>query len=129
VKIEGLYTAQIVRADESDSLGSAAERMHIERVGSLAVFSEDRLIGIITESDLVRAMADGADSENSSVSDYMTARPITAEVDEDSKEVAQTMLALGIRHLPVVEHDRVVGIVSIRDLAVLEAWEPGEVPD
>jgi CBS domain-containing protein len=129
VKIGGLYTAQIVRADESDSLGSAAERMHIDRVGSLAVFSEDRLIGIITESDLVRAMADGANSETSTVSDYMTARPITVGVDEDSKEVAQTMLALGIRHLPVAEHDRVVGIISIRDLAVLEAWEPGEVPD
>ena len=111
MKIGGLYTAQLVRADESDSLGSAAERMHIDRVGSLAVFSEDRLIGIITESDLVRAMADGANPETSTVSDYMTARPITVDVDEDSKaisgysrspkEVAQTMLAIGIRHLPV----------------------------
>jgi hypothetical protein len=51
-------------------------------------------------------MADGADPETSTVSDYMTTRPITADVDEDSK-------------------DRVVGIISIRDLAVLEAWEPG----
>lgn len=71
-------------------------------------------------------MADGADLETSTVSDYMTTRPITADVDEDSKDAAQRMLALAVRHMPVTEHDRVVGIISIRDLAVLEAWEPGE---
>ena len=129
MKVGGLYTAKIIRGDQGESLRIAAARMYSERVGSLVVFSDDRLIGIITEADLVRAMAEGANPDSSTISEYMTERPVTADVEEDSKDVAQRMLALGIRHLPVTDLDRAVGIISARDLNTLEAWAPGEVPD
>ena len=129
MRVGGLYTAQILRGDQDESLRTAAARMHAERVGSLAVFSDDRLIGILTEADLIRAMAEGANADSSTISEYMTERPVTVDVEEDSKEAAQRMLALGVRHLPVTELDRVVGIISARDLNILEAWAPGEVPD
>jgi CBS domain-containing protein len=122
VKIGSLYMSQIVRAERNHSLRSAAQRMHNDRVGSLAVFSNGSLAGIITESDLVRAISDGVDLEAAVVADYMAAEPVTADVNEDSKEVAQRMLALAVRHLPVTEQGHVVGIISIRDLAILEAW-------
>jgi CBS domain-containing protein len=76
-----------------------------------------RLIGIVTERDLTRAVAGRVHSSEARVREWMTTDPVTLTRDASPKEAAQIMLENGFRHIPVVEDERTVGIVSIRDVA------------
>src|ERR1700682_5198374 len=89
---------------------------------SAVVMSEGRLVGIITERDLVRAIADGVDPQQVRADVVMTSDPATVDADEDVAMVAVKMMRLDIRHLPVVNKaGKPVGLVSARNLvAVLD---------
>ena len=93
--------------------------MSWHQVGALPVFEGQRLVGIITERDLTAAVAEGADPATTPVADYMTAAPEVLQSDSELADAAHTMLELGVRHLPVVQSGRLVGVLSMRD--VLEA--------
>jgi CBS domain-containing protein len=107
-------------------LSEAAERMCAKDVGAMLVMDGDRLIGILTERDVLKAVAQGA-GESATVGDWMTRDPDTIEPDETTKHAAVLMIHGGFRHLPVTEGDQVVGMLSIRDLMriVLEDAVPG----
>jgi len=96
-----------------------------ERVGSLAVLEGDVLAGIITERDVLRAVAEGVDLGTATVVDWMTPRPDVTEPDMDINDAAQWMLATGYRHLPVVEGNRLLGIASIKDI-LWAITDPGQ---
>ncbi len=98
------------------SLGDAAVALVGEVLGSLAVVSDRRLVGIITERDLVRALASGAEPESELVGDWMAEAPDTFSPDVDVKEAAAWLLEVGYRHMPVMEDGELLGIVSIRDI-------------
>lgn len=114
--IRDLYRQEVIRTDAEDSLRDAADLMSFEEVGALAVFAGRKLDGIITEKDLVRAIADGADMSGTTVGSYMTAEPRTVQATAPVTEAIKVMSALGARHLPVVEGGMVTGMVSARDL-------------
>jgi CBS domain-containing protein len=126
MQIRILATPMVVQAEVGEPLVALARRMREHAVGALPVYDDGRLVGIVTERDVVAAVADGV-VETALAGDRMTAEPATASPVEDSSEVAHRMVELGIRHLPVVERGAVVGLVSARDLLMLEAW-PGGVP-
>jgi CBS domain-containing protein len=84
------------------------------RVGSALVVRDERLIGIITERDVLRAVAAG--EVGGTVAQWMTRNPETAYLDETAQQAAVVMIHGGFRHLPVLEGGKPVGIVSIRDL-------------
>lgn len=111
-----------IRSD--DTIQHAASVMRGALVGALVVFEGDRLAGIITERDLVPIVADGLDGGSISVAERMTPDPAVASPEEDSTVVAGRMAELGVRHLPVVDHGRLVGMVSARDLLIVEATPP-----
>jgi CBS domain-containing protein len=102
-----------VAADEH--LGEAAKRMVARGVGAVLVMDGERLDGILTERDLMRAVATGY-SEEARVSDWMTRRPETIDASDATDHAASLMIHGGFRHLPVVEEGHVAGIISIRDL-------------
>jgi CBS domain-containing protein len=108
------------------SLTEVAKRMVDKDVGAVLVMEGDRLIGILTERDVLRAVARGA-AENSVVADWMTRDPDTLDPDESTEHAAVLMIHGGFRHLPVTDKDEVVGMLSIRDLMriVLEDAVPG----
>ena len=106
-----------------DTLGEVAEKMMKQNVGAVVVKDFGRLIGILTERDLLRAVAGRIHSSEARVREWMTAEPITATTSTELAEAARTMLDQGFRHLPVVEDDRAIGIVSIRDVV---EWTIGE---
>jgi CBS domain-containing protein len=111
-----LMTRDVLSVAPEDTLGQAAEAMFERGVGSAVVSDFGRLIGILTERDLLRAVAGRVHSSEARVREWMTVDPVTASVSTGLEEAARTMLEQGFRHLPVVEDDRPVGIVSIRDV-------------
>jgi CBS domain-containing protein len=112
-----LMTREILAVAPEDTLGEAAEKMVERGVGSAVVLDYGRLIGIFTERDLMKAVAGRVHSSEARVREWMTADPITVTADVTPADAARLMLDNGFRHLPVVEDDRAVGIVSIRDVA------------
>lgn len=108
-----------------DTLGEVAERMTGENVGAVIVKDYGRMIGILTERDLLQAMAARVHSSDARVRQWMTADPITASADADAEEAAQIMLEQGFRHLPVVdESGNVTGIVSLRRVVAATKTAP-----
>jgi CBS domain-containing protein len=98
-----------------DTLGEVAERMSEANVGAVVVKDYGRLIGILTERDMLKAMAERVHTSEARVRQWMTEDPITASLDTDVDDAARTMLENGFRHLPVTdETGRVVGIASLR---------------
>lgn len=97
-----------------DTLGEVAERMTRQNTGAVVVKDFGRLIGILTERDMLRAMAARVHTSDARVRQWMTADPVTAAPDMDLDEAARIMLDNGFRHLPVVEGQNVLGVVSLR---------------
>jgi CBS domain-containing protein len=116
MKVRSIYRPGVVATAADEMLVDAATRMQDNQVGSLAVLAGRELVGIVTERDLARAVAWGADPGVTAVADYMTTQPLSVGLDTDVHEVVLAMLELECRHLPVVEAGAVVGMVSIRDL-------------
>jgi CBS domain-containing protein len=98
-----------------DTLGEVADRMTALNMGAAAVRDFGRLIGIITERDLLKAMAARVHTSEARVREWMTEDPVTASVDTDVDEAARMMVERGFRHLPVLDDNgQVVGVVSLR---------------
>ena len=103
-----------------DSIQSAAQIMRDEDTGAVPVVDKGRTIGMVTDRDIVvRAVADGGQL-NRPVREIVTSAVITATPDMSTREASQLMSEHQIRRLPVVEGDRLVGIVSLGDIAVKE---------
>ncbi len=111
--------AEVIKPDfitvaPEDTLGEVAERMTGKNVGAVIVKDHGRMIGILTERDMLRAMAARVHTSDARVRQFMTADPITAASDMDLDEAAHVMLDNGFRHLPVLEGENVIGIASLR---------------
>ena len=105
----------LLTVDSGLTLAEVAERMVEREVGAVLVLAGERLAGILTERDVLRAVARGIRDE-ALVSEWMTSDPDTIEPDETTQHAATLMMHGGFRHLPVMEDGAVVGILSIRDL-------------
>jgi CBS domain-containing protein len=97
-----------------DTLGEVAERMTRENVGAVIVKDYGRLIGILTERDMLHAMAARVHTSDARVRQWMTADPITVSVGTELDDAAKIMLDNGFRHLPVIDGETVLGVVSLR---------------
>ena len=109
-----LVKPNYLTAAPEDTLGEVAERMTRENVGAVIVKDYGRMIGILTERDMLRAMASRVHTSDARVRQWMTPDPTTASPDMDLDEAAQVMLDNGFRHLPVVDGTNVLGVVSLR---------------
>ncbi len=128
MQVQDVMTQATVTESREDSLRAAAELMWRQQTGSLLIIEDGRLAGILTERDVLRAIALGTDPDRSSVDDVMTAEVFTVTPGMQLQEAARQMAARWIRHLPVVENDRLLGVVSMRDVTgVFAALAPGNV--
>ncbi|WP_293899756.1 CBS domain-containing protein [Phenylobacterium sp.] len=108
-----------------ETVGAVAELLHSKGVGAFVVLEADRVAGILSERDIVRAVATGgAAALKRPVSDFMTAKVVVADPGETIDSLLTRMTDRRIRHLPVCKNDRLVGIVSIGDLV---KWKISEV--
>ena len=114
----------IVTAVASETMAEASTRMRDKRVGSVIVVDGDRPTGILTERDLVRFAASGADAANTKVSEWMTEDPDTVAPDVSVAEAFDSLSSHGYRHIPVCDDGKVVGVVSMRDLMRVASIQP-----
>jgi CBS domain-containing protein len=124
-RVGDIITGKVFSVAPTASVAEAAETMVKGRVGSAVVVDGPWLLGIFTERDALRVAAAGADPRATSVKDWMTKDPMTVDPDTDSADAAAIMATEGFRHLPVVEGESVVGVVSLRDVLSTRIRRPG----
>jgi len=132
MQVGDIMTRDVQTANATDTFADVARTLHANRISSVIVMDEGRLAGIVTERDLVNAVAEGADPREEAVGGRMTRDLATVESRTDIADAAAMMAQRGIRHLPVVDRGELAGIVSIRDLtnwAVNELTGGHELPD
>jgi CBS domain-containing protein len=110
-----IMSRSLLTVEPSTAMTDAAAQMDGRRVGAALVFSGGRLAGILTERDVLRAVATGK-IDGATVGDWMTRNPETVEPSERAGQAAAIMIHGGFRHLPVLDGNDPVGIISIRDL-------------
>lgn len=115
-RLAEIMTTGVFTTAPETPVAEAAAAMVRGGFGSAVVLDGTVLAGIVTERDVLRAAASGAELTRSPVARWMTRDPQTAEADLDAERAAELMLGGGFRHLPVVEGNALVGIVSLRDL-------------
>jgi CBS domain-containing protein len=113
--VREVMSTTLLTVDATATLNEAAAQMDARRVGAALVLNGDRLSGILTERDILHAVATGQ-VEGTKVGAWMTHDPETVGPDERPGHAAAIMLHGGFRHLPVLDGDRPIGILSIRDL-------------
>jgi CBS domain-containing protein len=117
VKVSDIMTKAVVVDASDDSLSEAARKMWSQQTGSLLVMDRDALVGILTERDVLKAVATGARLDDVRISEVMSRDVTTVGPGTSLREAAKVMADRWIRHLPVVDGGRVVGVLSQRDLA------------
>lgn len=126
--VADLMSAPVLTASPSETLAEAAGHMADHKVGSVVVVDGTRPIGILTERDLIRFAAAGHDPSATKVSEWMTEDPHTVAPATDVDAAWRILEEHGYRHLPVVEDQGLVGIVTLRDLIKVARLEPVEYP-
>jgi CBS domain-containing protein len=118
-EIRDVMSTELVAVSPRATIAEAATVMGTGHVGAALVMDGDSLVGIFTERDILRALASDFDAAGHVVSHWMTERPTTLHPRADTGEALGLMLSGGFRHVPVVDGEQVVGIVSMRDVAPL----------
>lgn len=121
MRISSFCTEELITADASDTLLEAARKMARHHVGALGVLDEGVLVGVISEADLVTAIAEEASVWVTPVEDYMTEDAVTVAPDDGADLAARRMVEHAIGHLPVVDAGTAVGMVSRGDLLAVGA--------
>jgi CBS domain-containing protein len=120
-----IMTTEVFTTTRDTPVAEVARSMLRGRFGSALVLEGSTLLGIFTERDVLRAAASGADLSSSSVVDWMTNDPVTADPDLDVDDAAEIMMSNGFRHLPVVDGNGIAGIVSLRDILRIRIGRAG----
>lgn len=114
--VRSLMRTPVLAGRPEDSLAATATRMVERQVGAVLVMDGPRLVGILTERDLMHAMAEGVDPTTTALATRMTTEPLTVGPDDEARQAAVLMVDHSVRHLPVVEGGTVAGLISARDL-------------
>lgn len=133
MQVGDIMHTDVKEAAADDTFADVAKVMRSNGISSVLVLDSGKLAGIVTERDIVNLVAAGGDPHSVKVAHGMTRRNLeTVGIKTDIGEAADRMASLNIRHLPVVDRGKVVGIISIRDLTKWAAEELSgghEMPD
>jgi CBS domain-containing protein len=119
--VRDMMTTQPTSVERSRPVPEAARLMRDQNVGSLPVVEEGRLVGVITDRDIVvRLVAEDRDLSSTTVGDAYSDQPVTVEPEQDLDQALTLMARYQVRRLPVIEGDRLVGILAQADVALEE---------
>jgi len=116
VKLRAMVGGRAAVCGPETTLQDVSEAMLATHVGAVGVVEGRRLTGIITERDVLSAVADGVDPVSEIVRDWMTADPDVFSPEAQVREAAEWLLETGYRHMPIMEDGELLGIVSIKDI-------------
>lgn len=118
MKVKDIMTKSVAYINPSSSITEAAQLMQKHNIGSVPVCDQTGVIGIVTDRDIVvRNVAHGTDPHTTLVKNVMTSQITTVTPDMDVNQVSDIMSRSQIRRLPVVENNKLVGIVALGDIA------------
>jgi CBS domain-containing protein len=119
--VDDIMVKDVLTVEPTASIGEAAEKMVADGVGAVVVVEDFvRIVGICTERDILRAVAQRARAAEARVRQWMTEDVVTIEPETTIEDAAKLMFEHEFRHLPVVKDGRPLGIVSLRELS---RWE------
>ena len=116
VKVSEVMTKEVVTVGPHYNVADVASLMDAKGIGSVIVLEDDRGMGILTERDILKVIGAGEDPKNVAAHEALVDDLYTIAPDASVEEAANQMTQARVRHLPVIAEDRIVGIVSIRDL-------------
>jgi CBS domain-containing protein len=125
MQVRNLMKQPVVTVSADQSVRQAARRMQEHVIGSVVVTDGDRLAGILTERDVLHAVATDRDLDQTPVGDLMTTELVTAGPNWDVVVAASVMTSNRIRHLVVKNNEQLLGVLSLRD--VLSVYLPDQV--
>lgn len=119
MKIKDVMTQSVVTVTPADSVEEAARCMREHDIGSVPVCDNDRVLGMITDRDIVlRVISEGKNAKDTRVREVMTSNPVTGSPEMNIEDAARIMGERQIRRLPIEENNSIVGVVSLGDFAV-----------
>ena len=117
MRVSEIMTSATVTDASDDTLAEAARKMWKQQTGSLLVVDGEDLVGIVTERDILKAAATGTSLTDTRISEVMSKDLVTVGPGTSLREAARVMAERWIRHLPVLDGGKLVGVLSQRDLA------------
>jgi CBS domain-containing protein len=117
MRVSDAMSRELNRTGPETTIAEAASLMSQRGVGSALVCRGDRLLGIFTERDILRAVSHDASAMGDSLEHWMTRKPLTVAPDTDLDEALRIMVEGHFRHLPVQEEGQLVGMLSMRDVS------------
>lgn len=119
MKIQEIMTTDVTSVAPDTSVVEAAKLMKAEDIGSVPVCEQSKVVGILTDRDIIiRSVAEGKNPQATKVSEIMSSKVETVTPDTDLDEVSNLMSDRQIRRVPVVENNKLVGIVALSDIAL-----------
>jgi CBS domain-containing protein len=117
MRVREIMSQVVLTTAATITIGEAASLMAQRRVGSALVVHGERLVGIFTERDIVRALSQDGAATQLEIGHWMTRDPQTIAPEASIEDALQRMVAGNFRHLPVLEGERLVGMLSMRDIS------------
>jgi CBS domain-containing protein len=133
VDISAIMTTDLITVGPEYNVADVASLMDARGIGSVIVLEEDRVLGILTERDILKVVGAGEDPKNVAAHEALSDDLFTIAPGASLEEAAQEMTGKKVRHLPVISDEGLVGIISMRDLVrfsvrdMAEAAEPTHV--
>lgn len=116
--VRDVMTSPVVGVAENASLVEAAQHMRASDIGDVLIVEGDRVLGIVTDRDIVvRALAENRDPAATTVGEIASRDPVVIEPDQPASDAVELMRQRALRRLPVCENGRLVGVVSLGNLA------------
>ena len=131
MEISAIMTKDLATVGPEYNVADVASVMDARGIGSVIVLEDDRVLGILTERDILKVIGAGEDPKNVAAHEALSDDLYTIAPDASVDEAARKMVQAKVRHLPVIVDDNVIGIVSIRDLvrwSVRDMAEATELP-
>jgi CBS domain-containing protein len=116
MQVSEIMSTDLVTVGPEYNVADVASLMRSKRIGSVIVLEDDRVLGILTERDILGVVGSGEDPKNVAAHEALTDDVVTIGPDAPVEEAAQEMVRAGVRHLPVISEQDLIGIVSMRDL-------------
>ncbi len=120
ILVKDVMNKNVVVAKPIVTLREAAKVMGEMNMGSLIVMEEEKIVGIVTSTDILKAIGEGKDPDKITIGDIMSKNVITIQADEPLDKAVELMIKNKIKKLPVLMNERLVGIITVSDIAIVE---------